>query len=125
MALVVPQFDELADITPGNYKARITEAEVTTAKTSGAPMVVWKLEVFGSDNKGQNGQVITHRTMLTGKGAFGVKDLYRAAMKEELSGSFDTDMLLGKEVLLTMGQGRPQQDGSPSRFPEVKSVTGV
>lgn len=125
MALVVPSFEELADITPGNYKARITGAEVTTAKTSGAPMVVWKLEVFGSENKGQNGQVITHRTMLSGKGAFGIKDLYKAAMKEELKGQFDTDMLLGKEVLLTMAPGRPQADGSPSKYPEVKSVTGI
>lgn len=125
MALVEPQFDELADITAGNYKARITGAEVTTAKTSGAPMIVWKLEVFGHDKKAMNGQQITHRTMLAGKGAFGVKDLYRAAMKQELTGSFDTDMLLGKEVQLTMGEGRPQQDGSPSRYPEVKTVTGI
>lgn len=124
MALVTPSFEELADITPGVYKARITGAEVTTSKTSGLPMAVWKLELFGSDNKGQNGQVITHRTMLAGKGAFGIKDLYRATMKEELTGAFDTDMLLGKEVKLTLAAGM-QPDGTPSRYPEVKSVTGI
>jgi len=62
--------------------------------------------------------------MLAGKGAFGIKDLYRAAMKEELTGAFDTDMLLGKEVKLTLAAGM-QQDGTPSRYPEVKSVTGI
>lgn len=124
MALVTPSFEELAEITPGMYKARITGAEVTASKSSGTPMAVWKLELFGSENKGQNGQIITHRTMLAGKGAFGIKDLYRAAMKEELTGAFDTDMLLGKEVKLTLAAGM-QQDGTPSRYPEVKSVTGI
>lgn len=125
MSLVVPSFEELADITPGDYKARITGAEVTTSKTSGTPMVVWKMEIFDSPVKGQNGQVVTHRTMLSGKGAFGIKDLYRATMKEELKGPFDTDMLLGKELKITMVPGRPQQDGSPSRYPEIKSVNGI
>lgn len=123
MALVTPDFTEVSGLTPGVYNARIVEAEVTTSK-AGAPMIKWSYEVFGADSKGANGQRIFDRTMLGGKGAFRLQDLYRAAMKEELKGEFDTDILLGKEVRLVLSEGK-QQDGSPSKYPEVKSVTGI
>lgn len=125
MPLITPNFDESADLGPGNYKTRITGVEVGASKSSNTPMATWELEVFDAAIPAQNGQRIKHRTMLAGKGVFGIKDLYRAALKEELKGPFDTDMLLGKEVQVTLVEGRPQQNGDPSRFPEVKTVTGI
>jgi uncharacterized protein DUF669 len=121
--LVTPDFSEVSGVVPGVYTARIVEGEVTQSK-AGAPMIKWAYEIFGSETKGANGQRVFDRTMLAGKGAFRLQDLYRAAMKEELKGNFDTDMLLGKEVKLTLAEGKTQ-DGSPSKYPEVKSVTGI
>ena len=122
--LVQPDFSEVAGvIEPGVYSARIVGGEVTTSK-AGAPMIKWSYEIFGSQVKGVNGQKVTDRTMLSGKGAFRLQNLYRAAMKEELKGNFDTDMLLGKEIQLVLAQGT-MQDGSPSQYPEVKDVKGI
>jgi hypothetical protein len=123
MALIKPDFTEVAGLQPGNYNARITGGELTKSK-AGNDMIKWTYEIFGSEDKGSNGQLVFDRTMTSGKGAFRLQDLYRAAMKEELKGSFDTDMLLGKEIKITLAQGM-QQDGTPSKYPEVKSVSGI
>ncbi len=124
MALVTPDFSEVSgSLQPGMYNARIVGADVKESK-GGVPMIKWTYEVFGSDAKGANGQRIFDHTMLAGKGAFRLQDLYRSAMKQELAGDFDTDMLLGKEIKLTLAEGKTQ-DGSPSKYPEVKSVSGI
>lgn len=122
--LVQPDFSELSgSLEAGTYNARITAGEVTESK-AGKPMIKWTYEVFGSEDKSKNGLTVFDRTMLSGKGAFRLQDLYRAAMKQELKGPFDTEMLLGKEIKITLAMG-VQQDGSPSKYPEVKSVSGI
>jgi len=122
--LVTPNFDELSgSLEPGTYNARIIAGEVTESK-AGNPMIKWTMEVFGHKDPKMNGLTIFDRTMISGKGAFRLQDLYRAAMKEELKGAFDTDMLLGKEIKITLVQGT-QQDGTPSKYPEVKTVSGI
>ena len=87
-------------------------------------MIKWGLEVYGADKKVLNGQVVNTWTMLEGN-IRNLKDLYRAAMKEELPKSaFDTDMLLGKEIKISLAP-RMQDDGSVSRFPDVKAFSGI
>lgn len=122
--LVTPDFSEVSGtLKPGNYSARIIGAEVTESK-QGNPMIKWTYEVFGSEEKGVNGKYVFDRTMLSGPGAFRLQNLYTAAMGQKLEGAFDTDMLLGKEIKLTLAEGKTQ-DGSPSNYPEVKSVSGI
>lgn len=122
--LVTPNFDEVSGgLEPGVYTARITAGEATESK-AGNPMIKWTYEIYGSDAKGANGQLVFDRTMLSGKGAFRLQNLYVAAMKQKLAGPFDTDMLLGKEIKVTLQNGT-QQDGSPSKYMEVREVQGI
>ena len=121
MALIQPDFSELADITPGDYNVTVVDCEVKTSK-KGATYLKWKFETIGCDTPANNGQHIWTNTMITGKGAFRFKDLYKASTGEEYDSTieFDTDMLLGKELRIAVIDGLDQQ-GSKSGYPDVKS----
>lgn len=124
MALIKPDFSEVSEISavqPGTYNARIINAEAQTSKAGGA-MINWKLELFG--NPEINGRTVFSRTMVSGKGAFRLQELYKAALGQTLEGAFDTDDLLGKELIVTLVPGK-SQDGSPSNYPDVKSFTAL
>lgn len=126
MGLVTPDFSEVSErepLKPGTYSARVTGLEPVESK-AGKPMLKWTWEVFGSEEQGVNGRIIFDRTMLSGPGAFRTQKSYAAVMKEKLSGSFDTEMLLGKEALLTVATGK-NQDGSDSNYPEVKDIKSI
>lgn len=132
--LVTPDFSETsADLTPGNYSARVTACEPQVSKKAAeagqsAPnMLKVTYEIFGSEEKGQNGQTVNDYVMFTGKAAGKYKDFHRATMKEEAKAgvAFDSEMYCGKEVKVTLAQRPPQPDGTPSKFVEVKTVTGI
>ena len=111
MALITPDFTEVQDnVTPGTYRVRIADATtgVWEAKDDrpATHFVNWRLETFGESEPKNNGRSIFVRTALTGKGAFRLRDLYSAAMAQELNGAFDTDMLMGKELEVTVQQNQ-------------------
>jgi hypothetical protein len=123
---ITPDFSEAPENTPvpeGVYKARITDVEQQTAKTSGAPMLNWKLQIFDSDVEGTNNRVLFHRTMVTGKGAFMLRDLLKATGTQVEKGqSFNAQELLGKEVQVAVAARIDNRTGEQSPFPEVKAI---
>ena len=124
MPRVSPDFSEALDLSPlppGTYKVRLTDVESKTSK-AGNHYLNWKLTTFGSENSSTNNRVIFYSTMTSGKGAGSLKALLAATGKG--TGEFDTEELLGKEVRVTVIQGR-DQDGNPSDFPSVKAVAAI
>lgn len=124
MALVTPDFTEVQGaLLPGVYSARVADVEAKTSK-AGKPYLNWKLETFGANDAAANGRVFFHSTPTTGKGAFRLQELYKAAVGEDLVGGFDTEMLLGREVKAVLVDGVDQQ-GNAKAWPEVKSVSAL
>jgi hypothetical protein len=93
------------------------------SKTGGAPtqFVKWVLETFGEREAKNNGRRIFHTTPINGRGAFRCTQFYKAAMKEELKGPFDTQMLFGKALSVTIVDGT-DKEGNATGYTEVKAV---
>jgi len=122
MALIKPDFSESTDtVGPGTYKVRVTDAKMDkwAGKDGGkdTPYVNWTLETFDEAEQKNNGRRVWLKTPVAGKGVFRLKDLYKAATREELDGEFDTDQLLGKEVQVTMAE----RNG----YVEVKTIAPI
>lgn len=116
--LIEPDFSEVTGaIPPGTYAARIKDCEVKDSQ-KGQKYLNWKLELFGDPEV--NNRIVEANTMIAGKGAFKLKELYKAAMGEDLDGKFDTDSLIGREITVALVQGK-DREGNPSQFPDVKS----
>ena len=113
---------EMSGVVPGVYNARITGAEPKTSKAGGT-YVAWELTIFGAEGELSrfNNHKAWHNTMTSGKGAGMLKSFYKAATGEDLTGSLDTDNLLGKEIQVTLTEGKDQH-GQPSNYPSVKAV---
>jgi len=110
------------NLPPGIYSARMTECEKKESK-KGNTYLKWKGEVFDSET--HNGSVFFHNTMIAGRGAFGLFDLYKAATGTELekgSMELNTEQIIGQEIQVTLVESYDQQ-GNLSNFPEVKSIT--
>lgn len=126
---ITPDFSEAVEgtsdpIPPGVYKTRVTGVEQKTSKADNQYLKV-KLTIFGAEGdaaKYNNWPVFTN-LMTTGKGAGRLKDFLKAAGLNT-AGAFDTDALLGKEVVAVLVEGK-MQDGTPSQWPEVKSVKAI
>lgn len=122
MPEITPNFEEVADLKPGTYKARITDCGTKTSQ-KGDMYLNWKLEVFGNDDTRLNGKGFTHNTMITGPGARNFRTLVRATVDANYEGGpVNTDHILGKEVQVVLKQGK-DRDGNPSDFPEVATIT--
>ena len=117
---------ELASVPPGVYPARISGAEVKATKAGTGNYIKWEMTIFGAEGELTrfNNSKVWHNTMTSGKGAGMLKQFVKAATGEELSGGLDTDTLLGKEVSLTLAEGKDQH-GQPSGYPEVKAVKAL
>lgn len=127
MPIITPDFSEAVENTPipsGVYKARISDCTQKTSKAGNA-MLDWKLTIFGAEGEyaKQNNRPVFMNTMLSGPGAFRLKDLAKAALGE-VPTQIDTDNFLGKEVEITVAS-RLQEDGTPSNFPDVKAVRSL
>lgn len=126
MALVQPDFTEVTEaVGPGTYKGIIKKADVKTWEKSGTQYIDWTLETVGDTNPRNNGRRISHKTPVSGKGAFQLQNLYRAATGQTLKGSFDTDMLMGKQVEVELVDGVNRVTGQPTGYVEVKQVRSV
>ena len=126
MALITPDFSEVKDsVGAGTYKVRIVDAKMDEWQgKNGKPdtkFINWSLETFDEADEKNNGRKIFHKTPIQGGGAFRLRDLYKAAVKQELAGEFDTEMLLGKELVVTVIDGATK-DGTPTGYTEVKAV---
>lgn len=121
--LIVPDFSEAAEskpVPPGTYSARIKAVEPKESQ-AGNKYLSWKLELFGSPEV--NNRIVFHRTMISGPGAFRLRDLYAAATGKKIADkeSFDTMDLIGKELKVMLVEQK-DQEGNVSQFPEVKAV---
>jgi hypothetical protein len=129
MALITPDFSDVAEsVGPGTYKCRVVDAKFDEWGAKGdkpaTPYITWSLETFDEAEPRNNGRRIFHKTPLRGGGAFRLQQFYTAAMKQPLKGEFDTEMLFGKEMLVTVVDG-VTKDGSPSGYTEVKAVKAL
>lgn len=120
--LITPDFSEIQeDVRPGTYKARVKKGEIKEWPNGGS-YVNWELETFGEPETKNNGRRIFYKTATSGKGAFTLQQIYRAAMGTALTGSFDTEQLVGKEVAVEVVDGTNRQTGEPTGYVEVKRV---
>lgn len=121
---ITPDFSEAVGLEPGTYQARITDAEVLTSKKD-TQYIKWKMTTISEDPKFAD-QLVYHNTMLSGRGAGILKTFFVAAMGEELADGqgFDTEQLLGREVMITVVEGKDQQ-GNPTNWPEIKAVKAI
>lgn len=121
--LVTPDFSEIKeDVGPGTYKGIIKKGEVK-AWPDGSSYINWEIETFGEAEPKNNGRRIFHKTSVSGKGAFLLQKFYRAATGQTLSGSFDTEQLVGKRVEVTLADG--MRNNEPTGYIEVKNVRAV
>jgi hypothetical protein len=104
MALITPDFSEIKeDVVPGTYKGIIKKGEVKEWP-NGGQYVNWEVETYGETEAKNNGRRIFIKTSVSGKGAFVLQKLYKAATGEPLTGKFDTEQLVGKQVEVDMAE---------------------
>jgi len=120
--LVQPNFDDIQDqVNPGTYKVRIKKGDVKEWPNGGT-YINWEMETFGEETPKNNGRRVFHKTSTSGKGAFMLQQFYRAAVGTALTGSFDTEQLVGKEVAIEIVDGVNRQTGEATGYTEVKRV---
>lgn len=122
--LIKPDFSEVTDskpVPPGVYSARIKDVESKESQ-AGNTYLNWKLELFGTPEV--NNRVVFTATPIKGAGAFRLQQLYKAATGEDISATsgFDTDQLIGKEVQVTLVEGK-DKEGNVRSFPDVKTIS--
>ncbi len=123
MALIKPDFSEIQDqVTPGTYRCIVKRGEVKEWP-NGGQYVNWMMETYGETESKNNGRTIFHKTSTTGKGAFTLQQMYRAALGQQLTGAFDTEQLVGKQVAVELVDG--VRNGEPTGYTEVKRVKPV
>ena len=124
MSLVTPSFTDVKDeLSAGIYHARVTKVEVGEWKT-GTKYLATTLETMNEDDAKNNGRRTLYRVPIEGKGAFLLQKFYRALTGEALTGGFDTEQLLGKEVIITLADGK-DKEGNPTGYTEVAAVKSV
>lgn len=124
--LVEPDFSEVADeVVPGTYKGVIKKGELKEYNSGSGSYVNWEIETYGEENTKNNGRRIFHRTATSGKGAFQLQKFFRAATGEVLSGSFDTEKLVGRKVQVTVAEQLDRETKQPTGYLEVKKVEAV
>ncbi len=121
--IVKPDFSEIKeDVGPGTYKGVIKNAEVKDWP-NGGKYINWEIETVGEKEPKNNGRRIFHKTSTSGKGAFMLQQFYKAATGASLTGEFDTQQLLGKQVVVDVIDG--VRNGEPTGYTEVKKVRSI
>lgn len=122
MALVVPDFSDVAEeIGPGTYKVMVKKGEVKEWPNGGT-YINWELETFGDSATKNNGRKIFYKTSTSGKGAFMLQRFYKATVGQPLTGSFDTEQLVGKQIEVEIVDGVNRQTGEKTGYTDVKTV---
>ena len=125
MSLVTPNFDDIQDsVSPGTYKVIVKKGDVKEWPNGGT-YVNWELETVGESEPKNNGRRIFAKTSTSGKGAFMLQSIYRAAVGQALAGQFDTEQLVGKTLAVEVVDGVNRQTGEPTGYTEVKRFKSV
>jgi hypothetical protein len=123
--LITPNFDEIQDaVAPGTYKVRVKKGDVKEWPNGGT-YINWELETYGEGESKNNGRRVFAKTSTSGKGAFMLQQFYRAAVGQALSGAFDTEQLVGKELAIEVVDGVNRQTGEPTGYTEVKRFKAI
>lgn len=123
MALVEPNFDDVPeDVGPGVYKVIVKKGEIKSWP-SGDQYVRWEMETTGDSTPKNNGRRIFVNTSVSGKGVFMLQRLYRAAVGQSLTGSFDTEQLTGKQLEVELVQ--QVRDGQTTQYTDVKKFSPI
>lgn len=130
MAKVTPDLTEAVELASepmpvGTYPTRITSVEVKKSQ-AGNDYLKAKHTVFGLEGelaKFNNWPVFSNY-MLSGKGTSGLKQLLGASDIDPKSFQ-DSDMLLGKEVKVTIAYEVDQRTGEKSTWPSVKAISKI
>jgi len=126
---ITPDFSEasedLGSLPDGTYKTRIVEVEPKQS-AKGNSYLKWKLQVFGGegDIARYNNWPVFYNTMLEGPGSGMLKKFLKCAMNEEVAGEFDSEMLLGREIEVTVQTGKDEM-GRNRKWPDVKAVAAI
>ena len=129
--LIEPDFTDVQDaVDPGIYKVRVKDAKMGEWEKEGrvTKYVNWHLETYDESESKNNGRIIFHNTAINGRGAFRLQQFYKAVVGQTLtkeSPSFDLEMLLGKEVEVTIIDGVNRTTGVATGYTEVKSVKAI
>lgn len=119
--LVQPDFTEVQDeVKPGTYKVRVKGGKVETTQ-NGTTIVNWQLETWGESEPKNNGRSIFYRTPASGKAAFLLQRFYKTAVGQPLTGAFDTEQLIGKQLEVVVGE----REYEGRTFTDVKSVNAI
>jgi hypothetical protein len=123
--LVTPSFDEVQDqVTAGTYKVIVKKGEVKSWP-NGGEYINWELETIGETDPKNNGRRIFHKTAISGRGVFTLQQMYLAAAGTPLTGSFDTEALVGKQLAVELIDGINRQTQEATGYVEVKRVKRI
>lgn len=123
--LVKPDFSEIKEeVTPGTYKT-IVKSGKTGEWPNGGTYVNWELETFGESEAKNNGRRIFYKTAVSGKGAFLLQKFYKAATNTILTGAFDTEQLVGKQLQVTVADGVNYKTKEPTGYLDVTEVKAL
>lgn len=125
--LITPDFTQAQDqVEPGIFHSRIVKVTTTewAAKDDrpATPVLKWELETFNEAEPKNNGRKIFLQTAIGGKYLSKFENLYFAAMGEKYKRgtAFDAQMLMGREVELTLVQQKTNAD-----FTDVASIKPI
>jgi len=118
---IVPNFENIKDefpvVAPGMYPARILEIGSDTG-WEGEPAVKVTFEIFGDKHVGS--RLWWNKLATDGPNARKFQKLLEAALGEAPAGSFETDVLLGREVKVQVVNSTAK-DGSKV-YANIKTV---
>ena len=120
---ITPDFTELSaeyEVIPvGEYPVVVKEV-VNKVSKAGNDYLLWKYEIQGAagDYEKYNGRWLFDNTMITGKGAFRLKDTLTAVLGE--ARAFETEEVLGRAVRVAVAHGT-MPDGTTRA--EVKAIS--
>lgn len=104
--IITPDLSEVnKPIDPGTYEAKIISVEAKTSKNDN-PMIVAKFQIDASGKEYYRNSYM----VITGAGAFNFEQLLRATHFDDVANSmksgspvpFDTDNLIGQEVIVVI-----------------------
>lgn len=110
--------DAFTDLTIGKYPGKLIACVKGKSKASGNPMLIWDWTILAGPDKGQKARTWTS---LQEQALGGLKQ-HLLALGFKKSVNVDTDELLGKKVVLVIGQRSREIDGKTTM---VTQVTGV
>lgn len=123
MALVKPDYSETNEpLVPGTYQSVVKNSAVKQWE-GGVSYIEWELETVGNPDPKMNGRKITHKTNLSGKGAFTTAQIFHAATGQKSQGEFDTAALHGKRVLVDLVY--QVKNGQQTEYTQVNKVRPV